>query len=60
MGNSHAREKWWLYLILILAGVVSLPLGIVLIMPLSEILTILERVLCDAGWCGFDILWAMK
>lgn len=60
MSNSPEKEKWWLYLILFLIGILSLPLGIFSIAPLSGILTVLQNTLCDVGWCGIDLLWASQ
>lgn len=59
MSNSTEKEKWWMYPALFLIGVLSLPLGL-LIMPLSGILAVLQNTLCATGWCGFDLLWAAQ
>ncbi|HWR26683.1 MAG TPA: hypothetical protein VN316_02285 [candidate division Zixibacteria bacterium] len=60
MSNSPEKEKWWLYLILFIIGVLSLPLGLFSIVPLSGILTVLQNTLCGVGWCGIDLLWAAQ
>jgi len=60
MSNSPEKGKWRLYLVLFLIGVLSLPLGLFSIAPLSGILTALQNTLCDAGWCGMDLLWASQ
>ncbi len=60
MSNSPEKEKWWLYLILFLIGILSLPLGILSIAPLSGILSGLQNILCEFGWCGIDLFWASQ
>lgn len=60
MSNSPEKEKWWHYLILFLIGVLSLPLGLFSIVPLSGILTVLQNTLCDVGWCDIEIFWASQ
>lgn len=58
--NSPEKEKWWLYLILFLIGILSLPLGLLSIAPLSGILDGLKNILCEVGWCGIDLFWASQ
>lgn len=60
MSNSTEKEKWWMYFILIFIGILSLPLGILSIAPLSGILPGLQNVLCEFGWCSLDIFWASQ
>lgn len=60
MSNSPEKEKWWMYCILIFIGILSLPVGIVSIAPLSGILAGLQNILCEVGWCGIDLLWAAQ
>jgi len=43
-----------------LIGILSLPLGILSIAPLSGILSGLQNSLCEAGWCGIDLFWASQ
>lgn len=60
MNNSTKKEEWRLYPIFFLIGILSLPVGLFLIGPLSGILTSLQNILCDLGWCGVDLLFASQ
>lgn len=60
MSNSTEKEKWWMYLILFLIGILSLPLGILSIALFSGILTGFQNILCEFGWCGTDLFWASQ
>ena len=48
------------YPIFVLIGLLSLPIGLVLIGPLAGIIIGIQNILCDFGWCGFDLLWACQ
>lgn|GEM_PF-2372945 len=50
MNKSPEKEKRRLYLILFLIGILSLPLGLFSVVPLSGILSVLQNTLCDVGW----------
>jgi hypothetical protein len=60
MNNSIGKEKWWVYPVLFIIGIVSLPLGLLSIGLLSGILIGLQNFLCEAGWCGNDLFWASQ
>lgn len=61
MSNSPEKEKWWMYPVLFLTGVLSLPLGLGLfLIPLEGILAVLNITLCGAGWCVGDLTWASQ
>jgi hypothetical protein len=60
MSNSTEKENWWMYIILIFIGILSLPLGILSIAFLSGILIGLQNILCEFGWCGIDLFWASQ
>lgn len=59
MGIS-AKNGLLLYPILFLIGILSLPLGHLLIEPLSGILIDLQSILSDRGWGNFDLLAASQ
>lgn len=59
MGIS-AKNGLLLYPILFLIGILSVPLGHLLIEPLSGILMGLQNILSDRGWGYFDLLAASQ